>query len=138
MSADTTRVTETELALLQALWQRGPATIGELTASLYPQQTAPQYATVQKLLERLEAKRCVVRDRGGRAHRFTATVTREDFIGNQLQSLADKLCGGSLTPLLTQLVEARKFKRRDIENLRETLDRVESTQGRRKRRGRST
>src|SRR5262249_10192887 len=49
-------VTDAELAVLQVLWDRGPATIRELTPLLYPDVTDASYATVQKLLERLEAK----------------------------------------------------------------------------------
>ena len=134
LTASKPRVTDAELAILQELWQHGPETIGQLTDALYPERTAPQYATVQKLLERLEAKGCVKRDRAGRAHRFAATVSREDFIGGQLQSLADRLCGGSLTPLLTQLIDERKLSKRDLESLRALLDELSRTSPRGKRR----
>ena len=56
-------VTETELAVLQVLWDEGPATIRRLTDVLYPSGGTALYATVQKLLERLEAKGCVRRER---------------------------------------------------------------------------
>ena len=49
-------ITESELAVLRILWDRETATIRQLTDVLYPQGEAAQYATVQKLLERLEAK----------------------------------------------------------------------------------
>ena len=61
-------VTEAELAVLQALWDSGPATIRQLVERVYRQKGTSVYATVQKLLERLEAKGFVGRDRnGGRA-----------------------------------------------------------------------
>jgi predicted transcriptional regulator len=98
-------VTEAELAVLQALWDRPGATIRQLTEAVYPGVGASRYATVQKLLERLEAKGCVARDRGGPLHTFAATIGREALIGVRLRAVADTLCGGSLTPLLTHLVE---------------------------------
>src|SRR5713101_4114325 len=49
-------VTETELAILQVLWDRGPSTRRQITDVLYPRGGQAQYATVQKLLERLETK----------------------------------------------------------------------------------
>ena len=58
-------VTDAELAVLQVLWEQGPATIRQLTDRLYPEGKTSHYATVQKLLERLQAKGCVSRDRGG-------------------------------------------------------------------------
>ena len=57
-------VTEAELTILQFLWDQGPATIRQLTDALYPPGTEAQYATVQKLLERLEGKGHVSRDVG--------------------------------------------------------------------------
>src|SRR5690348_5906653 len=97
-------VTDAELAELQALWDRGAATIRQLTEGIYPRGGASAYATVQKLLERLESKRCVRRQRGQSVHVFRAAIDREELIGRRLQAMAEKLCGGSLTPLLTHLV----------------------------------
>src|SRR5262249_1257694 len=102
-------VTDAELAVLHALWDGGTATIRQLADALYPGGTTAQYATVQKLLERLEAKGFVQRERAGAAHTFTAVVEREDLIGRRLRDMAEKLCGGSLTPVLTHLVRARRL-----------------------------
>ena len=56
-------ITESELGVLRVLWDRGAATIRQLTDVLYPRGEAAQYATVQKLLDRMEAKGYVRRDR---------------------------------------------------------------------------
>ena len=48
-------VTDAELAVLQALWELRAATIRQLTDQLYPRGNVSHYATVQKLLERLES-----------------------------------------------------------------------------------
>jgi predicted transcriptional regulator len=118
-------VTDAELAVLQALWERGPSTIRELTDLLYPGGATAHYATVQKLLERLEAKRCVRRRRGPGPHVFSAAVEREELIGLRLRELADQLCEGSLSPLLTELVRGRALsaeERRTLGDLVEQLD----------------
>jgi predicted transcriptional regulator len=114
-------VTEAELAVLQALWGHGPATIRQLTDRLYPAGRTSHYATVQKLLERLEGKGCVWRDRGGPVHVFAAALGRDDLIGRKLQSVAEQLCGGSWTPLLTNLVQGSKLSARDRKALRELI-----------------
>lgn len=119
-------ITDAELAVLEALWDRGPATIRQLTDLLYPEGGPAQYATVQKLLDRLEAKNGVRRDRRSSVHVFAALIDRDDLIGRRLRAVAEKLCGGSLTPLLTHLVQASRLSARERQELRaqiEVLDR---------------
>ena len=118
-------ITDAELAVLQALWDRGPATIRQLTEILYPKGGSAYYATVQKLLERLEAKNCVHRDRQGPVHLFTASIDRDELVGRRLQSVAEKLCGGSWRPLLTHLVQARKLSSADRQALRALIDELD-------------
>jgi predicted transcriptional regulator len=120
-------VTDAELAVLQLLWDHGPATIRELTEALYPDGTAAQYATVQKLLDRLETKGCVRRERTPGAHLFAAALERGELIGRRLQDVAEKLCGGSLTPLLTHLVRARRLSARERRELRDLIDELDQT-----------
>jgi predicted transcriptional regulator len=115
-------VTETELAVLQVLWDQGPATIRRITDLIYPEGGPAHYATVQKLLDRLEVKGFVRRDRTPPAHAFAAAVGRDDLIGRRLQAMAEQLCGGSLTPLLTHLVKARRLSARERQDLRDLID----------------
>jgi BlaI family penicillinase repressor len=115
-------VTEKELAILQVLWDQGPATIRQITDVVYPGGDTAQYATVQKLLERLEEKGCVRRQRATPANIYSAAIGREELIGRRLQDMAEKLCGGSLTPLLTHLVRQRRLSARERRELRDLID----------------
>jgi predicted transcriptional regulator len=126
MSRDLQELPDAELAVLQQLWQLGPATIRQLADALYPQGTDAHYATVQKLLDRLEAKDCVDRDRSAHAHVFRAAVDRDEIIGRRLQAMAEKLCGGSLTPLLTNLVRSKRLTARERKELRRLMDELET------------
>jgi predicted transcriptional regulator len=125
MNRGQTDVTDAELALLQALWDRGPLTIRQLVERVYAQEGTSVYATVQKLLDRLEAKGCVVRDRSGAVHVFEAAIGRDELIGRRLRAVADALCGGSLTPLLTQLVQGAEMTDKDRRELRSLIDRLD-------------
>ncbi len=118
-------VTEAELALLQAFWDAGPATIRQLVERVYGQDGPSVYATVQKLLDRLEAKGCVRRDRGGPVHVFQAAIGRDELIGRRLRAVADALCGGSLTPLLTHLVEGQGLSAKERKELRALIHRLD-------------
>ena len=115
-------VTDAELAVLQALWDGGPSNIRRLTDQLYPEGNQSHYATVQKLLERLEGKDCVARDRSGAVHVFAARIARDELVGRRLQAVAEQLCGGSWTPLLTHLVQQQKLSDADRQALRRLID----------------
>jgi BlaI family transcriptional regulator, penicillinase repressor len=116
---------DAELSVLQTLWERGPSTIRQLTDALYPSGTEAHYATVQKLLDRLEFKGCVSRDRSSWAHVFKAIVDRDELIGRRLQAVAEKLCGGSLTPLLTNLVRSKRLTPRERREIRKLMDELD-------------
>ena len=118
-------ITDSELAVLRALWQTEAATIRQLTDQLYPGGRPAHYATVQKLLERLERKSCVERRLEGRVNVFRATVERGEIIRRRLRELADKVCGGSLTPLLTHLVDSGGLSEEELTTLRELVDRLD-------------
>ena len=122
-------VTDAELDVLRALWDAGPATIRALTDRLYPSGGTSEYATVQKLLERLEAKGHVSRRAEGRQNVFRATVRREDLVARRLRDTADDLCDGSLTPLITQLVGSGRLSRDELRELRRVVDRASRRTG---------
>jgi predicted transcriptional regulator len=115
------KVTGAELAILEILWKHGALSIRRITDELYPGGKTSAYATVQKLLERLEAKGCVARDRSSFAHLFAARIERGDVIDQELSEVADKLCDGSLTPLLLHLVARKRLTREERETLRKLL-----------------
>jgi predicted transcriptional regulator len=119
-------VTDTELAILQVLWDQSEATIRQITEVVYPEGGTPQYATVQKLLDRLEEKGFVHRQKASPANLYSAAIGREELIGRRLQDMAEKLCGGSLTPLLTHLVRHRRLSARERQELRNLIDETDS------------
>ncbi|HYV37282.1 MAG TPA: BlaI/MecI/CopY family transcriptional regulator [Gemmataceae bacterium] len=114
-------ITDAELAVLEVLWDKQPRNIRQITEVLYPRGGAAQYATVQKLLERLETKGFVRRDRSEAVHGFAAAIDRNELIGRRLQTVAEKLCGGSWTPLLTHLVQNQKLSVQDRQALRQLI-----------------
>ncbi|MEM7455647.1 MAG: BlaI/MecI/CopY family transcriptional regulator [Planctomycetota bacterium] len=122
-----------ELAVMELLWDSGERmTAREIRESLYPDEKKAQHGTVQRLLQRLEDKGFIDRDRSISVHFFSAAVSRENYAGTQLESLADKLTSGSFAPLITNLIERKKISRKEIERIREILDAHESAGGQKK------
>jgi BlaI family transcriptional regulator, penicillinase repressor len=115
-------VTGAELKILEQLWQRGEATIRDLRDSLYPEGGGSKFATVQKLLSRLVAKRLVGRRKDAANWVFRPLVARDDLIGGELRRVADRLGGNSMTPLLSYLVETGELTANERAHLRRLLD----------------
>jgi BlaI family transcriptional regulator, penicillinase repressor len=115
-------ITDTELDVLQVLWKHGPLPIRRIAEFLYGNAKTSQYATVQKLLERLEVKECVARNRTANVHVFSAAIERDELVGRRLQAVAQELCEGSWTPLLTNLVQTKKLSEKDRQMLRQLID----------------
>jgi BlaI family transcriptional regulator, penicillinase repressor len=110
-------VTDAELAVLEVLWARGSATRRQIADELYPGGGPAHYTTVQKLLERLEAKGYVAANRSQPVRTFAAAVRRDQLIQLRLRGVAEKLCGGSLTPLLMNLVRAKPLSAVELKEL---------------------
>ncbi|MDX1561894.1 MAG: BlaI/MecI/CopY family transcriptional regulator [Gammaproteobacteria bacterium] len=111
-----------ELAVMALLWEQPEMTAREIKERLYPRATKAQHGTVQRLLQRLEEKGFVARDRRLAVHLFSAAVSRSAYASSQLESLATKLTGGSLAPLITHLIEEEKISSDEIARLRQILD----------------
>jgi predicted transcriptional regulator len=123
-------VTDAELAVLHLLWEGGPASRRQIADALYPGGGPAQYTTVQKLLERLEAKGHVARLPGEGPLTFSATLGREELIRRRLRDVADKLCGGSLTPLLMNLVRSGPLDARQLRELQALIEELRRKPGR--------
>lgn len=119
-------VSDAELEVLKALWKGGPGNVRDIAAQLPAAKRAWAYTTLQTLLNRLEAKGYVARDKDGTPHVFRAAVTREKLMRQRLLELADELCEGTATPLVMALVKDKKFTQEEIETFRRLLDDVET------------
>ena len=105
---------------LRVLWDDGPRSVREIADGL-----RGHAATVQKLLERLEDKGWVGRDRSGPVQLFAATADRNDLIGRRLRGIAEELCEGSMTPLLSHLVRNERLSSADRKAIRELIEKLD-------------
>ncbi len=113
-----------ELAVMEVLWDSGRVTARQVRETIYPGQKN-QHGTVQRLLQRLEQKGYVERDDDLPVHLFSATLRREAYASGLLESLARRLTGGSIAPIMTQLVEQKRISHDEIDRLRRILDESE-------------
>jgi len=128
MGSSTGDVTEAELAIMRVLWETGSSTARQLIDRLYPEGKALAHPTVQKLLDRLEAKGCIRRDRTGPVQVFEPSIGRQELVDRRLRGVADQLCGGSLGALFSHLIEGRGMPAKERKVLREFLSRLDEEQ----------
>jgi BlaI family transcriptional regulator, penicillinase repressor len=114
-----------ELEVLQILWQFGPCSVRQIVDHLRDAGSVIHAATAQKLLERLEEKQWVARDRSESVQKFFACGDRDDLIGQRLEGIADQLCEGSMTPLISHLVKKEKLSPKDIRTLRDLIEELD-------------
>ena len=115
-------ITTAELSVLKVLWKEKSATVRVIEKALYRGSAKSQTSTVQKLLDRLKAKGFVAQDRTVWPRVFRPAVQQEELIIRQLQSTADKFCGGAIHPLLTNLLRGGALSKEERSSLRELLD----------------
>lgn len=118
----TPRLANAELAVMEQLWKEGRLTARRLREQLYPDATRSAHGTIQRLLQRLEDKGFVHRDASLGTQLFSARISREAYASGRLEALADRITGGSLVPMITQLIEERKLAPEEIERLRRILE----------------
>jgi predicted transcriptional regulator len=111
-----------ELSVMELLWDHGNLSARQIQEKLYGESDRSQHGTVQRLLQRLEDKELVEREKVGVANVFSACTSREQYAGSQLESLVDRLTGGSIAPLLSHLVDQKRLSRAELRRLREILD----------------
>jgi len=122
MTAPKESIPDAELDVLKALWPNEPLTAREIATIIYGVPSTSNIGTVQTLLQRLEKKGFIKRDRSRYVHRFSARVSQLDVAGSQLEMLAEKVCDGSLAPFISHLVQARRLSRKEKDEIRRLLE----------------
>jgi predicted transcriptional regulator len=113
------RPTDAELAILTALWARGPSTVRQLAEAL-GRETA--YTTVLKLLQIMTEKGLVRRDEAERTHVYQAAYTEDQTQRQLVADLLDRAFGGSASKLVLQALAASKASPQELAEIRKLLD----------------
>jgi predicted transcriptional regulator len=117
---------ELEAAIMDRVWLSSkPVLVREIWADLRPKRE-PAYNTVLTVMEILYRKGWLAREKDGRAFRYRATVTREDYtaglMGEALEASQDRVA--ALRSFVERIdpAEARQLRRMLDKALREEAD----------------
>src|SRR4051812_34360443 len=103
---NTTKVlkpTDSELEILQVLWDKGEATVREVHEELIAIKDCG-YTTTLKLMQIMFEKGLVIRDDSSRTHIYEANVSREKTQQQLVNKMVNTLFSGSHTQLVMQVL----------------------------------
>jgi BlaI family transcriptional regulator, penicillinase repressor len=115
--------TESELEILQILWERGEATVREVHEELSKTKEAG-YTTTLKLMQIMHEKGIVRRDESSRTHVYQPAVNKERTQKHLLSKMIDSLFGGSSTQLVLQALgnNEQKVSEAELNQIQNLLD----------------
>lgn len=116
--------TPAQLAILNVLWARGPATVRQIHESL-KRATPVAYTTTLKLLQIMHAKGLVIRDESSRSHVYEAAVAEAQMQTGLVRDLMERAFGGKSSALLVRALEAKPASREELDEIRALLDELE-------------
>ena len=119
-------LTEGELPLMQVLWEKGRATVGDVVASLSAEPPLA-YSTVLTTLRILEAKGYVRHTKEGRAFVYEPVVVQEEASRKALDSLVNRFFGGSCELLVVNLLKEETIGAPELARIKKMI--TESEQG---------
>lgn len=114
------RVSEAEMQLLNALWDRAPQSATDL-ADAIGAANGWTLATVKTLIARLVQKGAVAAAADGRRFLYTPLVARADVLAQESERLIDRLLGGRISPLVAHLAAREALTPEDIAEIEEIL-----------------
>lgn len=113
--------TESELEILQVLWDKGTASVREVHEELLKIKEAG-YTTTLKLMQIMHEKGLVKRDDSIKTHIYQASVSKEKTQKHLLGKMIDTLFGGSPTQLVMQALGNHKASESELEEIQKMLD----------------
>ena len=108
--------TDAELAVLQVLWNAGPASLGQIHDALNAQRPAAK-TTVATVLGVMLEKKLVKRTDGPRGYLWSAAVTRNDAASGIVTKLLDFIFDGSAQRMVAHLVEEGELTDAELEQI---------------------
>jgi len=113
--------TESELEILQVLWQKKTATVREVHDELSKTRDIG-YTTALKLLQIMFEKGLVTRDDSSKTHIYVPAVSREKTQKQLVGKMINTLFSGSSTELVMQALGNQQTSKEELDEIQKMLD----------------
>ena len=126
-STPTPKPTESELEVLQILWQNHSATVRQVN-DLLNETREVGYTTTLKIMQIMHEKGVLSREKSGKTHIYRAEVSQADTQKVLLDRFVERAYGGSAMKLVLQALGGHRASNSEIEEIRAYLDQIEKDQ----------
>ena len=113
--------TESEVEILQILWQKGSATVREVHEVLETKKDVG-YTTTLKLMQIMVEKGILDRDTTQRIHVYKPLIPQSSVENNLINKLRQKIFRGSASRLVIGALSSEPVTEEELEEIREFLD----------------
>ncbi|HEU4634192.1 MAG TPA: BlaI/MecI/CopY family transcriptional regulator [Flavisolibacter sp.] len=117
--------TKSELEILQVLWACGPSTVRFVNDQLNEKKREVQYTSTLKLMQIMVDKGLLKRDESQMKHVYSAAVNESATKKLLLERFVEAMYNGSAGQLMMQLLGSRKTSRKELEQIRELLKKMD-------------
>ena len=117
--------TESELEILQTLWECGPLTV-RLVNDLLNQQRRVGYTTTLKMMQIMTDKGMLTRDTDQRSHVYTPTLKSEEVQSTILDHVLKTVFKGSRSNLVMQALGNHSATNEEMEEIRVLMKKMEA------------
>ena len=115
-------LTERELEVMHAFWNRGESTVAEVRDELSSAGRELAYTTVATLVRILSEKEALEQTNEDRPFRFRTVRSFEEVSGSLLGDLLQKVFGGSREQLLMTLIDQKQLSAKERAVLKNLLE----------------
>ncbi|MCY2952960.1 MAG: BlaI/MecI/CopY family transcriptional regulator [Planctomycetota bacterium] len=122
--ATTPTISDAEWEVMRVVWETSPITANEVVARLASRRGWVP-ATVRTMLNRLVRKGAITFEREGKRYLYRPSVSQSQCVRFESRSFLDRVFGGVAGSLLNHFVRHTKLSRREIDELKRILDRME-------------
>ena len=119
--------TDSEMEILQLLWQNGSCTVREVHEILSDKKEVG-YTTTLKIMQIMADKQLVLRDTSSRTHIYTAAIDQKSTQRNMLSNFISNTFGGSASSLVLQALGNHKANADELQEIKDLIAEIEKTQ----------
>ena len=119
------KLTPAEWEIMDVVWNlKGSPSIRDVWEHAYP-NGEKAYTTVQTIMNTLEKKELLKREKIGLVNFYTPVKSREEMVKAEMSSLVSRIFDGSVPALASYLINSHGLNLKEIETIKKLLDKKE-------------
>jgi predicted transcriptional regulator len=126
MRVITPKPTDSELQILQILWQFGPSTVRFVNEKINLEKPVG-YTTTLKIMQIMFEKKLVKREMDGKTHIYQANITEKDTQDELLDRFLNLAFKGSAMKMVMHALGNNRTTKQELEEIRKMLDKLEKS-----------